>query len=71
MTEFWFCPECKHRFWTLPPRVLQACPHCQKDALIPSTLNDFCRPDRERAFCDAYVSIDVPDSNSHPHALGA
>lgn len=58
--EFWQCPTCKNRFWTLSPRPKLLCPGCLTRA-VPISFKTYVQPDSKKSLATAFVSIDTPE----------
>jgi hypothetical protein len=55
--EYWQCPSCTNRYWTLSPRETFLCPVC----FTRCTLSDrvtFTKKDSKRTFATAFVVTD-------------
>jgi hypothetical protein len=66
LAEFWQCPGCKDRYWTLYPRQRLICQQCHTRC-VPSTFAIYCQPDSS-IYRSTSISIFDPDSDSHPPA---
>lgn len=53
--EFWQCPQCRARFWTLQARDKLNCDSCSARA-VPISMSSYMKPDGYKPSDRAYVS---------------